>query len=241
MPEQAALDSAHLSRYDALLRTSKTLATHRTIGELFHVLGDELHPIIPFDYLALLLHDGLRAELRLVVLEPADLAVPFESKPLAEHGPAAMVWETQLAAVVPIPETGPVHPALAFLKEHGWKMTCCLPLTTAHRRIGVLVFGSRSASAYSTDVVAFMGQVAAIVAIAVENGINREHRNASRASFMKSGTASSSCSTSTTCCSHSPITARCWKRSATRCSASRRRIRSAWRSTIRTLTSSGSI
>src|SRR5262245_53204563 len=74
MPEQAALDSAHLSRYDALLRTSKTLATHRTIGELFHVLGDELHPIIPFDYLALLLHDGLRAELRLVVLEPADLA-----------------------------------------------------------------------------------------------------------------------------------------------------------------------
>jgi formate hydrogenlyase transcriptional activator len=174
MPQQVALDSAHLSRYDALLRTSKTLATHRTIGELFHVLGDELHPIIPFDYLALLLHDGVRAELRLVVLEPADLAVPFESKPLAEHGPAAMVWETQQAAVVPIPETGPVHPALAFLREHGWKMTCCLPLTTAHRRIGVLVFGSRSASAYSTDVVAFMEQVAAIVAIAVENGTNRE-------------------------------------------------------------------
>jgi hypothetical protein len=50
MPDEAALDSAHLSRYDALLRTSKTLATHRTIGELVRVLGEELHPIIPFDY-----------------------------------------------------------------------------------------------------------------------------------------------------------------------------------------------
>ena len=175
MPEQAVRDSAHLSRYDALLRTSKTLAAHRTIGELFHVLADELHPIIPFDYLALLLHDGLHPELRLVVLEPGDLVVPFESKPIADHGPAAMVWETQQAAVVPIPEAGTIHPALAFLREQGWKMTCCLPLTTAHRRIGVLVFGSRSASAYSADVMAFMEQIAAIVAIAVENGINREN------------------------------------------------------------------
>lgn len=174
MPDEAALESAHLSRYDALLRTSKTLATHRTIGELFRVLGDELHPIIPFDYLALLLHEDQRGELRLVILEPADLALPFESKPIAEHGPAAMVWETQQAAVVPIPGTGPLHPAVAVLRDHGWKMTCCLPLTTAQGRIGVLVFGSRSPSAYSTDVVAFMEQIAANVAIAVENGINRE-------------------------------------------------------------------
>ena len=176
MPDEAALESAHLSRYDALLRTSKTLATHRTIGELFRVLGDELHPIIPFDYLALLLHEDQRGELRLVILEPADLALPFESKPIAEHGPAAMVWETQQAAVVPIPGTGPLHPAVAVLRDHGWKMTCCLPLTTAQGRIGVLVFGSRSPSAYSTDVVAFMEQIAANVAIAVENGITWRSR-----------------------------------------------------------------
>jgi formate hydrogenlyase transcriptional activator len=174
MRDETALDSAHLSRYDALLSTSKTLATHRTIGELFRVLGEQLHPIVPFDYLALLLHDDQRAELRLVVLEPADLALPFESKPIADHGPAATVWETQQGAVIPIPERGALHASLAFLRDQGWRMTCCLPLTTAHRRVGVLVFGSRSASAYSTDTLAFMEQVAAIVAIAVENGINRE-------------------------------------------------------------------
>src|SRR4029453_3257894 len=161
MRDETALDSAHLSRYDALLSTSKTLATHRTIGELFRVLGDQLHPIVPFDYLALLLHDDQRAELRLVVLEPADLALPFESKPIADHGPAARGWGAQQGAGIPIPERGALHVSLAFLRDQGWRMTCCLPLTTAHRRVGVLVFGSRSASAYSPPTPPFLGAGAA--------------------------------------------------------------------------------
>jgi|SoiMethySBSTD1v2_1073268.scaffolds.fasta_scaffold04645_6 formate hydrogenlyase transcriptional activator len=174
MPDEAALDSAHLSRYDALLRTSKTLATHRTIGELVRVLGEELHPIIPFDYLALLLHDERSNELRLVILEPPGLAPPIVSKPIAEHGPAATVWETQKTAVVPIPEKGPLHQVPAYLRSQGLRMACYLPLTTAHRQIGILAFGSRSDAVYTDDTVAFMEQVAAIVAIAVENGINRD-------------------------------------------------------------------
>jgi formate hydrogenlyase transcriptional activator len=174
MPDDATLDSAHLSRYDALLRTSKTLASHQTIGELFRVLAQHLHPLIPFDYLALVLHDEQHAAMRLVVLEPADLDVPFASKPIAEHGPAAVVWETQKGAVIPVPEDGALHPSLAFLRSQGWRMTCFLPLTTAHRQLGVLAFGSRSASAYNEDTLAFMEQVAAMVAVAVENGLNRD-------------------------------------------------------------------
>jgi formate hydrogenlyase transcriptional activator len=174
MADESAIDPAHLSRHDALLRVSKTLATHATIGELFGVLASELHPVIPFDYLALLLHDDLKAELRLVVLTPADLAVPFVSAPIADNGPAATVWETQKSAVVPIPPTGPLQSGPAFLRSQGLKMTCYLPLTTAHRQVGVLAFGSRSDRAYTDDTLAFMEQVAALVAIAVENGLNRE-------------------------------------------------------------------
>jgi formate hydrogenlyase transcriptional activator len=174
MPDEAALDWAHLSRYDALLRTSRTLATHRTIGELVRVLGEELHPIIPFDYLALLLHDERSNELRLVILEPPGLAPPIVSKPIAEHGPAATVWETQKTAVIPIPEKGPLQQVPAYLRSQGLRMACYLPLTTAHRQIGILAFGSRSDVVYTDDTVAFMEQVAAIVAIAVENGINRD-------------------------------------------------------------------
>jgi formate hydrogenlyase transcriptional activator len=47
-------------------------------------------------------------------------------------------------------------------------------LTTAHGRIGVLSFGSLLTDVYTEDVVAFMEQVAATVAIAVDNGANWE-------------------------------------------------------------------
>jgi formate hydrogenlyase transcriptional activator len=174
MTEQTSVVSAHLSRYDALLRISKTLAQHQTINELFEVLADELHPLIPFDYLALVVHEESTELLRLVVLEPKEITPPIVSAPLDHHGPAADVWRTQQAAIIPIPEHGSLHPTLEFIRSQGRKMTCWLPLTTAHGKVGILSFGSRSSAVYTEDVVAFMEQVAAGVAIAVENGVNRE-------------------------------------------------------------------
>jgi formate hydrogenlyase transcriptional activator len=173
-PGESARMSAPLSRYDALLNSAKTLATHRTLDELLSVLAEQLHLLIPFDYLALALHDDATDEMRLVVLEPTTIVPPFRSLPVAEHGPGATVWQTQKAMIVPIPEQGPLHPTLEFLRGQGWRMTCFLPLTTARKKVGVLSFGSRSTVAYTEDVVGFMEQVAAMVAIAVENGLNRE-------------------------------------------------------------------
>jgi formate hydrogenlyase transcriptional activator len=174
MADADAVTSANLARYDALLRISKTLSGHKTLAELFEVLADQLHAIVPFDYLALLLHDEPTDQMRLVVVEPADIVPPFLSAPVAEHGPAATVWETQQGTVIVIPEEGPLPTGLSFLRSQGRRVACFLPLTTAHRRIGVLAFGSRSDVPYSDDIAAFMGQVAAVVAIAVDNGINWE-------------------------------------------------------------------
>jgi len=174
MADADAVASANLSRYDALLRISKTLSGHKTMAELFEVLADHLHAIVPFDYLALLLHDARTDDMRLVVLEPTDLMPPFQTAPVAEHGPAATVWETQQGAVRVIPEEGTLPPGLSFLRSQGRKVACWLPLTTAHRRVGVLAFGSRSPVPYTDDVAAFMAQIAAVVAIAVDNGINWE-------------------------------------------------------------------
>ena len=43
MADADAVASANLSRYDALLRISKTLCGHKTMAELFEVLADQLH------------------------------------------------------------------------------------------------------------------------------------------------------------------------------------------------------
>jgi formate hydrogenlyase transcriptional activator len=174
MADADAVASVNLARYDALLRISKTLSGHKTMADLFEVLADQLHALVPFDYLGLLLHDEPTSEMRLVVLEPRDIMPPFASVPVAEQGPGAMVWETQQGTVMAIPEDGPLPPGPSFLRSHGRKVGCWLPLTTAHRRVGVLAFGSRSLVVYTDDIAAFMGQIAAVVAIAMDNGINWE-------------------------------------------------------------------
>ena len=172
--DDATVDAAHLSRYDALLRISKTLARHQSIAELFEVLAAELHPLIPFDYLALVVHDESTDLLRLDVLEPGGMTPPIVTATIDQHGPAATAWKTQKAAVVPIAADGPLHPTLEYIRAQGRKMTCWLPLTTSRRKVGVMSFGSCSGAVYTDDAIAFMEQVAAGVAIAVENGINRE-------------------------------------------------------------------
>ncbi len=111
MADADAVASTKLSRYDALLRISKTLSGHKTMAELFKVLTEQLHAVVPFDYLALLLHDERTSEMRLVVLEPPDIMPPFATVPVAEQGPAAAVWETQQGTAMVIPGEGALPPA----------------------------------------------------------------------------------------------------------------------------------
>ncbi len=171
MERSAGLDA--LSRYEALLSLSREIARHTSVAELLRAISDQLHLVVPFDYLMLLLHDAPTDKMRLVVLEPAD-APPalFTPMPIGDWGPAQAVWETQHTSVVPLATEALQGSALEFIRKHGAHVTCWLPLTTAHRRVGILSVGSRDADQYGPDTVAFMEQVAAHVAIAIDNAIN---------------------------------------------------------------------
>ena len=170
-PASPGLDP--ISRYEALLRVSRAIARHTSVAELLRAISDQLHLVVPFDYLMLVLHDAQMDEMRLVVLEPANTPfAPFVSMPLSDWGPARSVWETQRTLVVPLRTEPLLGTPLEFLRDHGAQATCWLPLTTAHRQVGVLTFGSRHADQYAADAVAFMEQVSAHVAIAVDNAIN---------------------------------------------------------------------
>jgi formate hydrogenlyase transcriptional activator len=171
LPTTLGLDA--LSRYEALLSVSRAIACHTSVAELLRAISDQLPLVVPFDSLMLILHDAPTDEMRLVVLEPSDTPfAPFVPMPLSDWGPARSAWETQQTSVVPLLTEAPLGTALDFIRRHGAKVTCWLPLTTAHRRVGVLSFGSRDADQYGADAVAFMEQVAAHVAIAVDNAIN---------------------------------------------------------------------
>jgi formate hydrogenlyase transcriptional activator len=168
-----------LLRYEALAGVSTVIASQHSVADLLEVLCDQLHAVVPFDYLALVLYDPQKDVMRLAVLEPADAPrPPFTEMPVDSGGPAGQVLLSQKPAVIHHTSDEPRGPALDFIRQHGWKVTCWLPLTTAHRRVGVLTFGSSKADTYGDEVVVFMEQVAAHVAVAVDNAINYDNAQA---------------------------------------------------------------
>jgi len=83
------------------------------------------------------------------------------------------VIETQQPVVVADTAAETRWPRLmAEIRRQGIASFCCVPLTTARRGLGTLGFGLRSHIAYRAGDVAFMGQVAKLVAVAVENALN---------------------------------------------------------------------
>jgi formate hydrogenlyase transcriptional activator len=162
-----------VSTYEALLTIARAMARHKSVSEFLRALSSQLHEVVPFDYLVLMLYHPAADEMRSIVLEPVD--TKFQSltpTALNDSGPARVVWETQQTSVVPVTAGVVLGTALDFISGQGARVTCWLPLTTAHRRVGVLGFGSRDEGRYTADAVAFMEQVAAHVAVAVDNAIN---------------------------------------------------------------------
>src|SRR5258706_9156281 len=60
----------------------------------------------------------------------------------------------------------------AMLGSRGVRSVCSLPLTTVHRRLGGLAYGSLEADAYSKEEVGFLSLVANQVALAVDDAMN---------------------------------------------------------------------
>jgi formate hydrogenlyase transcriptional activator len=172
-PTPLGLDA--LSRYYALLRVSRTIARHTSVDQLLRAISEQLHLVIPFDYLMLFLHDVRTDEMRLVVLEPSDTPfAPFVPMPLTDWGPARAAWDTQRTSVVPLLTEESLGSALDPIRGHGARVSCWLPLTTAHRRVGVLSFASRDADQYAAAAVAFIEQAVAQVHHAVDKAIKFE-------------------------------------------------------------------
>src|SRR6266436_1106301 len=160
-------------KYQALLAVSEAIVSHRDLSALFHELAGRLHQVVQFDYLGLALHEATSNTLRIHLLEGTE-PVPLPSPPVLplEEEPAGWVWQTQQASIFSnVPEEKRWPRALERAKRYGVQSSCHLPLTTARRRLGILVFACKQPFAYETADVGFLQLVANQVAVAVENAI----------------------------------------------------------------------
>jgi formate hydrogenlyase transcriptional activator len=158
-------------RYRALLEVSESIALHRGLADLFHELATRLHHVVRFDFLTLLLHEPARNTMRLHILESVEpVTVGTGTERHVGEGPAGLVWQTQKPWVHPdIGQETRYTRVMDLMRQQGVRSMCVLPLTTVHRRLGALGFGSKQTAAYPECDLDFLGHVAVQVAVAVDN------------------------------------------------------------------------
>ena len=169
-----ACDRSQWKRREALLAVSESIALHRDLPALFHDLALRLPGVVSFDFLNLVLHDPARKTMRLHILESRILhdALEGSERPI-DGSPGGEVWQTQQPVVVKDTKTENRFPEIMqLLLTHNIRSMCMLPLTTAHRRLGAMGFGSTRSAAYGEDEIEFLSLVTRQVAVAVDNTLS---------------------------------------------------------------------
>ena len=173
-------------RYEALFRVSQTLLSISSSEELFSILADELRAVVSFYVMGVGIYDEKTHEMP--TKSYGEPGTPLQAPVFApEETFSWWVYQHQEPLIIPSLDEETRFPAVtAMLRNRGVRSVCSLPLTTAHRRLGGLAFGSLEADAYSREEVGFLSLVANQVALAVDDALNfdtsRQAREALRAS-----------------------------------------------------------
>ena len=161
------------SQHQALLEVTESIATHRGLPALFHDLKERLPRLVNFDTLWLVLHEPARNVMRLHLVETPSRAYADVIERAVQDSPSGWVWEHQQAMIVSdLGSESRFEEAMGLLRGFGICSFCILPLTTAHRRLGAVGFGSQQVGMYSEAGVEFLSLVAGQIAVAVDNALN---------------------------------------------------------------------
>jgi formate hydrogenlyase transcriptional activator len=162
------------TRFETLVRVSQAIAAHRDPKELFGVLVNELHRVVQFDFIGVSFRDKDSDTFQNYFIDMTSRAelIP-EEKLTPEETLTLWVYERQEPLLRSTDEMEPGCARLqAILKRLYIRSICTLPLTTAHRKLGAITFGSRQVDAYSANDIRFVSQVADYIALAFDDALN---------------------------------------------------------------------
>src|SRR5580692_5233279 len=161
-------------RYETLVRMSRAIGAHRDLKELFGILTDELHGVVQFDVIGVSLRDQHSDTFQNYFIDMASRSefVP-EEQLLPEETLTLWVYERQEPLLRSTDEMEPGYGRLqARLKRLNIRSTCALPLTTAHRKLGVITFCSKQVGTYSPSEIGFVSHVVDYIALAFDDALN---------------------------------------------------------------------
>jgi formate hydrogenlyase transcriptional activator len=162
------------TRFETLVRVSQAIAAHGDPKELFGVLVNELHRVVQFDFIGVSFRDKDSDAFRNYFIDMTNRSelVPEEAL-TPEETLTLWVYERQEPLLRSTNEMEPCCRRLqAILKRLYIRSICALPLTTAHRKLGAITFGSRQVDTYSPNEVRFVSEVAGYIALAFDDALN---------------------------------------------------------------------
>jgi len=178
------------TRYEALMRVSRAIGANRHPQDLFGVLVDELRRVVQFDFVGVSLRDqnsgtcqdyfidaasrsAIAPEGKIFIDVASRLAIVPEDELTPEESVTSWVYEHQQPLLRSTDELESRFGRLqATLKRLQIQSTCALPLTTAHRKLGVIAFCSKQVGTYAQEEVKFISQVADQIALAFDDALN---------------------------------------------------------------------
>ena len=169
--ELMPLSEGLTSRYEALIRLAEVIRSHPDERDLFRTFAKELHQVVRFDGISQF--DAAAKWVQWNFLEPykeefealTERPLPF---PKEETVPW-WVYRNQQPMVIRFADRETRFPhVVERLRKLGMNSLCALPLTTAHRRLGSLIFTSHLEDAYSPEEQRFLSLVASQIAVAMD-------------------------------------------------------------------------
>ena len=162
-------------RLQVLLEVNNILVTSRELSDLFEGIVTALTRVIHHDYTSLALLDPSTNLLKIHALHfPGGYKLP-ENKEITvalEMSPAGRCILNKQTALFRGNELDQFPAEIVkILRGEGLSSVCCVPLITHGRTLGTLNLASKNDSAFSPHDVELLNQVAAQIAIAVENAL----------------------------------------------------------------------
>jgi formate hydrogenlyase transcriptional activator len=158
-------------RYRTLLEINNALVSNLTREALFGAIVAALRRVVPVERTAIFLHDPARDVLRLLVVEstlPSSyFAVGLEIPSTESH--VGLVFQQRRPFVRHDLQREQHYPAERQALADGVRSFAIVPLVARGRCLGTLAVASTRVDQYSESDVAFLQEVAAQVALAIEN------------------------------------------------------------------------
>jgi formate hydrogenlyase transcriptional activator len=177
----------HEMRYEALIRVSNAIGTHRDPKELFGALVRELHRVVRFDHVGVSIYDEKSNTFRRHFVDAeteTDILPDPELK--MEESDVWWVYQNQEPLVTSLAtQDAQVCKFREILKKHGIRSVCTLPLTTAHSKVGALTFASKASDIYTAEEVHFLSVVAEQIALAFDNALHFDAAQAAQQQLLK--------------------------------------------------------